>query len=157
MTKIKEQLENFLSESNKIIKTSEKINKGIKAMEKEDKNMIKILSYITKINKNKKKMNSLFQTKMKNLKISFEEDKNNIKYEEYIFNALPIPKNIEFKDITMNSFKIIWTIEEFNILNNDKNRIKFKVEMRKENENFQKTYEINDNKCLIDNLNLNTI
>ena len=43
VTKIKEQLELFLSESNKLIKISEKINKGIKAFEKEEKKMIKTL------------------------------------------------------------------------------------------------------------------
>ena len=61
VTKVKEQLELFLSKSNNIIKTCEKINKGIKALEKEEKSMIKTLSYISKINKNKKEMKILFQ------------------------------------------------------------------------------------------------
>ena len=52
VTKIKEQLENNLTESNTIIKHNERINKGIKQFQNEErKNMIKILSYISKINK----------------------------------------------------------------------------------------------------------
>ena len=125
-------------------------------MEKEEKNMIKILSYMTKINKNQNEMNLLFQTSMKNLKITFEEDKSNIKYEEYIFNGIPIPKNIEFKDIDINSFKIFWKIEEKFDKLIDKNNIKFKVEMRKENEKFEKVYENKDNNCTIGNLSSNT-
>ncbi len=46
VTKVKEQLENFLSESNNEIKLNERINKGIKKMENEEKNMIKILFYL---------------------------------------------------------------------------------------------------------------
>jgi len=60
VTKVKEKLENFLSESNNAIKKIEKINKGIKLIEKdeekdEEKNILKILTYVSNINKNKKK------------------------------------------------------------------------------------------------------
>ena len=64
VTKTKEKLENLLSESNYIIKTNEKLDKGIKILEKEeDKNMVKILSYISKINKNKKEIKQLLDSK----------------------------------------------------------------------------------------------
>ena len=56
VTKVKGQLENFLSKTNNIIKINEKINKGINSLEKEEKNMTKQLSYISKINKNQKKL-----------------------------------------------------------------------------------------------------
>ena len=47
VTKVKEKLENFLSESNKVIKTNEKLNKGIKNIEKDkEQNFIKSLSYL---------------------------------------------------------------------------------------------------------------
>ena len=52
VTKVKEKLENFLSESNRIIKVNERINKGIQNLEKVEKNIIKNLTYIIKINKN---------------------------------------------------------------------------------------------------------
>ena len=90
VTKVKEQLEKNLSESNKLIKINEKINKGIKCLEKEEKNKLKTLTYISKINKNKKEMKILIQTLMKNLKIRFIEEENTIKYEEYFFNGLEL-------------------------------------------------------------------
>ena len=103
-------------------------------------------------------MTSFDQKLMKNLKISFEEDKNDIKYEEYFFNGIQIPKEIEFKDINSNSFKIFWKIDNINMKNIDKNKIKYKVEIRKENsdEKFIQKYEGNENNCLVDNLNVNT-
>ena len=45
-----------------IIKNMEKINKGIKLFEKEEKKMIKKLTYVSKINKNDKEMQTFFQT-----------------------------------------------------------------------------------------------
>ena len=42
VTKVKEKLENILSWTNNQIKMNEKIKKGIKKMENEEKNMIKI-------------------------------------------------------------------------------------------------------------------
>jgi len=95
---------------------------------------------------------------MRNIKISFEEKDNKIKYEEYFFNGIPSPKDIEFKDIDINSLRVNWKIEDINILNKDKNKIKFKIEIRKENsdDNFNKIYEGNEMNYLINNLDNNT-
>ena len=68
--------------------------------------MLKILTYISKINKNDKEIIKLFDTCMRNIKISFEEEKTKVKYEEYFFNGIPSPKDIEFKDIEANSLKV---------------------------------------------------
>ena len=157
VTKVKEKMEKSLSKINNIIKICEKIKKGIKTLEKEEKNMIKTLTYVSKINKNKKEMNLLFSELMKNIKISFIGKENNIKYEEYYFNVIPFPKNIEFLEIG-SSFKIIWKIEDINILNINNKQIKYKVEIRKENNNekFEKIYEGNNNNYLVENLNKNT-
>jgi len=154
VTKIKEKLEIYLSESKNIIKINERINKGIKKMENEEKNIIKTLSYVSKINKTQKNINKLFNTLMKNIK--FKYDDNNIKYEEYYFNGIYIPNNIEFKDISSSSINIYWKIDDINNINIDKNKIKYKVEMRKENEKFIKIYEDNNNNCYINNLEMNT-
>ena len=158
VTKVKEQLEKFLSQTSNLIKTCEKINKGIKALEKEEKNMIKTLSYVSKMNKNQKEMMLLFQQLMKNLKINFKEEESNITYEEYFFNGIQTPKDIEFKEIGTNSFKLFWKIDDINILNLDNKQIKFKVEIKMDDENdkFLKAYEGNDSNCFIDNLNKNT-
>ena len=76
-----------MTESNSLIRVSEKINKGIKSLEKdENNNMIRILSYIAKINDNKNDTNSLLITLMKNLEMGFQEEQTNIKYEECFFN-----------------------------------------------------------------------
>ena len=159
VTKVKEKLENFLSKSNDQIKMSEKINKGIKIIEKENqeqKNMIKILSYITKINKTQKEMKVLFQELMRNIKIAFNEENSSIKFDEYYFNGVPSPKDIEFKDITFCSVNINWKIDSLNILNVDNKQIKYMVEMRKKNKKFIKIYEGNNNNDKVDKLKTNT-
>ena len=148
VTKIKEQLEINTSEVDNLIKINEKLKKGINSLKKEENNMIKILSYVSKINKNQKEMRKLFQQLVKNLKISFIENESTIKYEEYYFNGIPIPKNIEFKEIGTNSFKVLWNIDNINLINIDKKEIKYKLEIRKENskEEFNQIYEGKDNK-----------
>ena len=158
VTKVKEKFEIHLSEINSLLKSCERIVKGIKALEKEEKNMIKTLSYVSKINKNQKKMGQLFQQLMKNLKISFIEKESTIKYEEYYFNGLPVPNNIEFKDIGSSSFKTFWKMDDKNILNIDKKEIKYRIEIRKENmnEKFVQVYEGNELNYLVDKLVKNT-
>ena len=156
VTKIKEKLELSLTEVKNLSKINDKIKKGIKTLENEDKNMNKILSYITKINKSQKEMRQLFQELMKNIKISYIEEESLIKYEEYYFNGIPIPQNIEFKDIEYFSFKVFWNIEIIKQLNIDNKKIKYKIEIRKENEKFiQINTEYNTN-YLINNLEANT-
>ena len=98
---------------------------------------------------------------MKNLKISFIEDESIIKYEDYYFNGIPIPKDIEFQEVGAKSFKVLWNIDEtnINILNIDKKEIKYKIEMKKENSNedFNQIYEGNENNYVVnDKLEKNT-
>ena len=102
-------------------------------------------------------MKSLFQQLMKNMKISFDEKESNIKYEEYFFNGLQMPKDIKFIDKTYNNFKISWKIDDIKINNIDNKQIKFKVEIKKENENeFISAYEGSDNNYTIKNLDGDT-
>ena len=63
---MKKKLEIFLSKSNKQINIGDKIKKGIKSISNE-KNNIKILTYIFKINKTEKEMKNLFQKLMRNI------------------------------------------------------------------------------------------
>ena len=155
-TKVKEKLELFLSECNEQIKNNEKMNKGIKTLKNNEKNHFKSLSYISKINKTKNTLKNLFQELMRNLKISFNKDKNTIEYEEYYFNGIQPPKDIEFKDIYSDSVNICWKIDDIKINDIDNKNIKFKVEMRKEsgNKNFEQVYEGNNKSCLIENLKM---
>ena len=120
--------------------------------------MLKNLTYISKINKNEKEKKKLNDICMRNIKISFEEKENKVKYEEYSFNGIPSPKDIEFKDIDTNNLKVLWKIEDISILNIDKNKIKFRIEIRKENSNnnFKMIYEGKEMNYLINNLDSST-
>ena len=156
VTKAKEELENNLSKSNNNIKLSERIKKGIEKMKNKDENILKIISYISKANKTQKEKNNLASDFMKNIRIKYVENKNEINFEEYIFNGIPIPENIKIKDITNSSCFISWDIPKLNILNFDFNKIKYKIEIKKENEKFENIYEGNNNNYKIDRLTKNT-
>ena len=87
-------------------------------------------------------MNQLQQELIKSIKFNYEEEKSKINYEEIYINGMLIPKNIEFKDINKTSLNICWMVGEINLINIDKNQIKYKVEMRKKNENaFKEVYQ----------------
>ena len=141
-----------------MIKTYEKINKGVKSLNNENQNneinILKNLTYVSKLNNNQKEMNKISQILMKNLKLNFLE--NNIKYEEYYFNGLPVPIEIQVIDIQYNGFKLSWKIEDINIINKDKNRIKYIVEIRNDNEQFKSIYEGSQLNCNLDKLNSDT-
>ena len=152
VTRIKEKLEKYLDKLNKEIKMNEKIKKGLKNIENE-KNMIVILSYISKINKNKKGINLLFQELMTSSKISYDKNENDIKFEKYYFNGAPIPKNIDYNFKELSSIEINWQIDDLQGI--DKNNIKFKMELRKENKEFEQIYESEKNNFTINNLQIN--
>ena len=160
VTKIKTKLEEHLSLINTLIKNYEKINKGIQGLNKEESNknmnlnLLKNLTYISKLNKNRNEMNKMPQILMKNLKLDFINDK--IKYEEYYFNGLSIPKNIQINDIKYNSCNISWKIDDINILNIDKNKINYRIEIRKENEQFHPIFENNSMNYNINKLDSNS-
>ena len=101
-------------------------------------------------------MNLLLGQFMKNIKISFEEEKANIKYQDYYFNGIPSPKNIKIKNISSSSFEMTWKIDKIDIIGVDMNKILYKIEIRKENEKFNKICETNKYNCLIEGLCKNT-
>ena len=146
ITKKKEYLQNYLSETDELIGNYNKINKGIKILEKEEKNIIKILSYVSNINKNIKKMDQLINEFITNLKITFEEEQRKIIYKDYIFNGLPIPKNIKCEDISSDNFKLKWEIDEDKLNKFDKNKIKYKIEIKKIEEKKEDKKENNEEK-----------
>ena len=132
VTKIKEKIEIFLDKDKNEMKISENIKKGIAKLEKEEKNMIIVLSYVSKINKNKKRIKELFKEFMKSLKFSFQEKENILKIDEYYFNGAPIPNNIEYKDNTFigyNDIELNWKINDIKVI--DKNNIKYKINLKK--------------------------
>jgi len=158
VTNMKSKLEEHLSLANSLIRNYERINKGLHGLDKEEKNhdiqLLRNLTYISKLNRNHKELNNISQILMKNLKLDFVDD--NIKYEEYYFNGLSIPKDIQIRDINSNSCNIFWKIDDINILNIDKNKVKYRIEIRKDNEQFQSIYENNNMNYDVNKLESNT-
>ena len=153
VTKTKEKMEIDLSEANRLIRENDRILKGLNSLKKEDENMIKILSYVSKINKNKRSLNQFFLEKMKNLKISFNKELNNIDYKEYYFNPIINIKNIKIENISYDNLAINWEIDE-----KIDNNLKFIMEFREKNdkEKFKKIYEGNKMNFEIKKLKDNT-
>ena len=159
VTKTKEKFEEFLSNCNKLLNINERINKGVKIFQNEkEKSIIKTLSYISNISKTEKEINLLLGKLMKNININFNENECKLKFEDYYFSGIQIPQNIECKDITSNNLKLFWKIDNIKIENVDNDKIKFRVEIKKENSNesFKKVYEDKDSNCSIENLYRNT-
>lgn len=86
---------------------------------------------------------------IKGKKFYYNEKDNNIKYEEYIFNGFPIPNNIQIKVLSNNSVNISWDINANDFLNE---KIYFKIEMKKDNDEFKEIYEGNENNYIVNNL-----
>ena len=72
-------------------------------------------------------MNLLLGQFMKNIKISFEEEKANITFQDYYFNGIPSPNNIEIKNISSSSFEMTWKIDKIDIIGVDMNKILYKI------------------------------
>ena len=156
VTKTKEKLEINLSYSNEIIRINEKINKGIKIFNNEqEKNIIKTISYISKISQILKSAKELLVNDIKNIKINFDTEKNDIIFKDYLINGIIIPKNIQINNTKSNCFEIFWTIDD-KIINKDK--YLFRIELKEENskENFTKVYEDKKYNTIIKNLKPNT-
>ena len=91
---------------------------------------------------------------MENFKIKFINEQSNLNYEKYYFNGMPIPYNININNITYSNFNISWKID---VTDNDiKDKIKFRLDIKKENENFNKIYEGNQNNFNCERLSSNT-
>ena len=161
ITKIKEKLEIYYSEIYEVIKKGEFSSKIIKSYKKnkEEKIPIKELTYISYLSKTNKEIQKQILKPMRNVKISYNENEEIFKYEEYYFNGIKYPKMIKLEDISMHNLKISWKYEEKdNPIKIDLKKIKFRVEIRNENpnENFIQAYEGNNSNCSLDNLNIGT-
>ena len=157
VTKVKEKLENFLSESSNLIRMCDRINKGVKKLENNNENnMIKTLSYISKINKIQKEINILDNQLLRNVNLDFKEKKSDIIFDEYFFNGCPIPNNIKINNITDSSFKVSWKID-INNKNDEINKYKFKIELKNEKDNnFVQVYEGSQSYFKIEGLSQNS-
>ena len=100
-------------------------------------------------------MKELFSKLLKNINFIYEEEKNNIKYEEYYFNGM-LPKDIKFENISCSGLTISWNIDNLNLTIFNQKLINYKIEIKKENEQSVKIYDTNNNKYSINDLTLNT-
>ena len=110
VTKIKDKFEENMSLIKELLRKCEQIQKGIKNLQKEEKNMIKTLSYISKVNQNQIKIDNLMNSPMKNMNITFNKDKCIIEYKEYYFNE----KKLDYFDKDENElikFKSLQTLK----------------------------------------------
>ena len=158
VTKIKEKLEEYYSFSASLIRNFEKIKKEMQNLneDKQNKNinMTKNLTYVSQLNENQKQMKKFSKILMKNLQLYFVD--GDIKYEEYYFNGLSFPKDIQISDITFNSCCVSWKIDDELLLNLDERKIKYKIEIRKILTDFKSIYEDTKMKYNINNLEQNT-
>ena len=151
VTKIKKKLENNLSQINYLINISNRINKGFDTY----KNLLEKLNYISKINIIKKNYDIILIKQIKSIDFSYKEERNDIIFNEYYFNGICPPSNIEFKSISLFNIKITWKnelMENKNIKNI--NDIKYILEIKEPNQEFKKLYEGNNNYYKFKNFSL---
>ena len=108
VTKTKEKFENTLIEIYRLINMNENINKGIKKIDKDEKNTFRFLSYISKISENKKNMNTLLKQPLISIKFSYLTEKCDINYDEFYINGGKYLKKIEDEINEMNYGENIW-------------------------------------------------
>ena len=79
-------MENTLSEINEEIRLSDRINKISNKIEKDDENLVKIISFISKIKNSIKMMNETIQKPLKNIKFNYQKESKSLNFEEYNLN-----------------------------------------------------------------------
>ena len=140
VSKTKEELENFINKSIEIIKYNEKIAKCIqyyeKNKEKSNPVIIKTLSYISEIEKNNQQVFYFINESMKNMNITFNENKNTLEYNNYIFNGISSPINIQSSEKNDNCMNISWKIDEFYKKFMDITQYKYNLEIKDNNNNI---------------------
>ena len=136
---IKDELQNFLKESQDIFLSCENISNSIKAYKQNlGKSNMKTLYYISEINKNNEKVKEFFQKPIKNINIIFPNmslfgEKDNPRFIYYYLSGMPIAKNIWISKVDENAF-IAWNIDDLRFKYKS---IKYSVEIKEEeNENY---------------------
>ena len=138
---IKEELNKFLNDVNQLILFNERTNKAIENFEKTNNTeKIRALYYISEININNEKTKEFFKIPIRNLDISFNSDLNTLDYKDYYFSGIPVPKNI--KTEIQGNVILSWDIDKFKVKDFDNKKIKYEVEIKKDNEIFSnESYE----------------
>ena len=115
VTKIKDELENSLKESDKILSNCEKIiQAGINFEKTFNQNELKKLYYIIEMKKKEEETKNFIKKKIKNYSICFDNEYNEISFDEYYFNVIPIPKDINY-EIKADNLLLTWKIGDSKI------------------------------------------
>ena len=115
VTKIKNELENSLKESDKKLSICEKIIQGGINFEKTfNQNELKKLYYIIEMKKKEEETKNFIKKKIKNYSICFDNEYNKISFDEYYFNVIPIPKDINY-EIKGDNLLLTWKIGDSKI------------------------------------------
>ena len=138
---IKEELNKFLNDVNQLILFNERTNKAIENFEKTNNTEeIRALYYISEININNEKTKEFLKIPIRNLDITFNSDLNTLDYKDYYFSGIPVPKNI--KTEIQGNVILSWDIDKFKVKDFDNKKIKYEVEIKKDNEIFSnESYE----------------
>ena len=73
---------------------------------------------------------------MKNMNITFNENKNTLEYNNYIFNGISSPINIQSSEKNDNCMNISWKIDEFYKKFMDITQYKYNLEIKDNNNNI---------------------
>ena len=142
VSKIKEELQNFINESIEIIKGNEKIGQYTQYYEKNKEKskplIIKTLSYISEIEKNNQKVFYFINESMKNMNITFNEGKNTLEYINYYFNGISSPINIQSNELNNNCMNISWKIDELSKKLRDVAQYRYNLEIKENDKNIFK-------------------
>ena len=115
VTKIKNELENSLKESDKKLSICEKIiQAGINFEKTFNQNELKKLYYIIEMKKKEEETKNFIKKKIKNYSICFDNEYNEISFDEYYFNVIPIPKDINY-EIKGDNLLLTWKIGDSKI------------------------------------------
>jgi len=150
VTELKDELEKYYIKSSDIISSCERIFKAIQYYEKniDNNNYIKVLCYISKINKINIEAKNFIKSPFKNMQISFNN--NNLDYKYYYINGIPIPKDINIEQID-NKLYISWNIDNLYL---DIKNIKYLITLR--DDKTESKYESAKTNFIIQGYKLNT-
>ena len=126
---VERELNNFLTESKRIISSCIKISDAIKGFE--EGNKIKEIYYICEINKNNEKVKEYLKKPKRNLEFELDLPNDKINCDSYYFSGLPVPNDINAEESFEKKLVISWQNDEHKINNfSDRNQIKYGIELK---------------------------
>ena len=145
---ITNELEKSLKESDKILLYCERIIQSSKSIEEKiNNNELKKLYYISEINKKEEEMKNFIKKPIKNLDITYDNELDEVSYEEYYFNNIPILEDIKYEK-KGKQLLLTWNINEL-----DEEEYNYTVKIKTNNE--ETTHNTSTNNFLIDKYETN--